>query len=250
MTVRVMATLCACLACGCHLVLGLEDHEVAASGGGGAPSTGGAGGSGGGGGPSGGVGGGVLHTRTLVVEEDEDDGLWTLVGGEDEERLKFNTVDYRIFVGTDVDNQRVGLRFPIAELAGAKVLSAHLVLSKEAGNNSGSEEVVARVWNTPGIDPFVEGHQHGPSQHADEGLWPDAEVSWTPPMGNALETSPDLAKLVQHIVDHPDFASTPDPHVGFAIFPVPTGAEWYVGYEDSSQGGAAAPRLQLEYIEY
>lgn len=254
--VRAAATLCAVLASGCHLVLGLEDHEVGGSGGGAGAatsataSTTGQGG-GGAGGASQGVGGGVVITKTLTIADDEDDCVWTFDDGGTgilHERLVYDQENWRIFVSTDADAQRVGLRFPIGELAGATVLSARLVLYFEAGNSPVPTDVAVRVWDAADVGPFVQGHQHGPEDHATQPLW-TPEVVWTPPHGNADPAfSPDLGELVQHVVDRPGFAAESDPNIGFVIFPVPNDAEWYIGFQDSSSPKGQPPRLELKYL--
>jgi hypothetical protein len=248
MTVRALATLCALLASGCHLVLDLEDHDVDPGGPGGA-GNGGAGSASGG---ASGVGGGVLRTKALVVEEDSDDCVWTVDHegtNQPEERLAHDTENYRLFVGTDADNQRMGFRFPLAGLAGAEVQSARLQLSREQGNNDDTRRLVVRVWDTPAVTPFEEGHPHGPDGHQAQGFWV-TEIEWKPLTGPGLDNSPNLAPLLQRIIDHPELADTPEPYVGLVVFPVPDGAAWYVGYQDSSSLSGDPPRLELEYIEH
>ena len=241
MTVRALATLCALLASGCHLVLGLEDHDVD-------PSGAGNGGAGGGSG----AGGGVLRTKNLVVQEDTDDCVWTIdkAGtGELQERLVFDTDNYQLFVGTDDDSQRMGFRFSLQGLAGAEVQSARLRLSRQLGNNDDTHRLVVRVWDTPAVDPFEEGHAHGPDGHQEQGFWMQ-EIEWQPLTSPGLDTTPDLAALLQRIIDHADFAVTPEPYVGLVVFPVPDSAAWFVGYQDSSSPSSKPPRLELEYIEH
>jgi hypothetical protein len=244
MTVRALATLCALLASGCHLVLGLEDHDVDPGGAGGA-ANGGAGG-------ASGAGGGVLRAKTLVVQEDADDCVWTIdEGGTGQlhERLAFDTDNYRLFVGTDVDNQKMGFRFPLTGLAGVEVTSARLQLSREQGNNDDTRRLVVRAWDTPAVAAFEQGHPHGPDGHQAQGFLV-TEIEWKPLTELGTDISPNLAPLLQRIVDHPDLATTPEPYVGLVVFPVPDSEVWYVGYQDSSSPSVEPPRLVLEYIEH
>jgi hypothetical protein len=174
----------------------------------------------------------------LSITNDTDDATW--IGGNDE-RLSFSTDEPFDEVGVDADMGRAGFRFELPIPPNSVVESAVLRLIHSKGDANEAETTFVQVYDSASVPPFDENHVHAPSEHAPEGLWPVLVSGFAVGLAGSQVESPDLAVLVQHVVDRPDWVS--GGNIAFVITPETLGT--WVSFADSASGSGA--RLRVTY---
>jgi len=213
-----------------------------AAGSGGAPASGGVatgGETGSGGAPSTDAGIPEPIDIELSILDDGDDATW--IDGNDE-RLSYATDQPFDEVGADAEMGRAGFRFELPIPPNSVIESAVLRLNRIDGTALETETTMVQVYDSVSVPPFDEEHVHAPSEHVPEGLWPVLVSGFEVGAGGSQVQSPDLAVLVQHVIDLPGWVS--DSSIAFVLSPE-TLSTW-VGFADSTSGAGGA-RLRVTY---
>lgn len=191
----------------------------------------------------------ATHKSKAVIAADADDAMWTgCTAGPTDERLYADPGDRSIMVSDDEDDECAGLRFTLDIPAGAKLASARLTLSRSSGDILEDHTLLVRAWNSSSVPPFDDSHSEVAAQHDPGGLLGVSVGGWKPGTVNGPVTTPDLAVLLQAVVDRSDWAID-DQHrtIGLLLVKEQMAAQW-VGFGDSS--GALAPAsLEYEWTE-
>lgn len=181
-------------------------------------------------------------TVQLPILADRDDALWLSPNGVLEEKLHFGPNDgaagYTIEVGTDSEMCRLGLRFALPFGNGAQVISANLAIRRvgPASNADSTSTMAVRVFESDSVPPFDAAHTHGtPSQHDPDGVWlGQAVTGYAVGMTDAWNQSPNLAALVQHVIDRSGFRA--GNYIGFVLSPDVMPGMQYAQFRDSFAG--------------
>jgi hypothetical protein len=187
----------------------------------------------------------------LSIAGDQDDGAWIMEEGVLEERTHLNPVDHNtagnvISVSTDDGLNRLGLRFALPLERGAQIVSATLTLMRVGQEDfaNATDTMLVRVFDSDSVAAFSDAHRHkSPSEHAPEGLWPQAIGGFAVGVSGSRTTSPDLSVLVQHVIDRPGW--TRGAYIGFVVSPEQMAPFTFAQYVDSFD--APAPKLSLRY---
>jgi hypothetical protein len=181
-------------------------------------------------------------TVQLSILADRDDALWLSVNESSQERLHFGPSDgaagYTFEVGSDSEACRAGLRFALPFGHGARVLSAKLALRRvgAASNADASSTMTVRVYESDSVPPFDANHMHDtPSQHDPGGVWLGQAVGgYAVGMSDAWNESPNLAALVQHVIDRSEFRA--GNYIGFVLSPDVLPGTQFAQFRDSFAG--------------
>jgi hypothetical protein len=191
------------------------------------------------------------QTLSITLTNDTDDALFRIVSGELDEKLHFSpdegAAGYTIEVGVDGEQCRTGLRFTLPIEPGAEVESAVITLRRVGPESNVSDSATMRVqvFESPAVPPFDEQHQHDtPVQHATGILWPTSVGGWPVGLTGASTESPELAALVQHVVDGASWQA--GSVVTFLIFPDAMTGNEYAQFRDS-YAAEYPPVLTLRY---
>jgi hypothetical protein len=192
--------------------------------------------------PGDGAGGssGTPIETVATITSDSDDGVW-LEGTN--ENLRTGAAENTIEVGNDSEGARAGLRFQLAVPKRASIQSALLELQREMGPATATETILIQVFDDASVAPFDDGHAHTPAEHAAGGLLPQVVGGF--PVGEQEEklTSPDVAVLVQHVVNREDWSA--NAFIGFVL--APDSLEEWASFRDSSSGGVGS-RLRVTFL--
>ena len=139
----------------------------------------------------------------LAIENDADDALWLY---DTDERLYYSAEEPFVEVGGDDQGARAGFRFRLPLPRGSTVESAILRLERRLGDASPNETMRVQVFDSATVPPFDGGHAHEPEAHAPGGLFALAIGGFSVGSGEGVTDSPNLAALVQHVVDRSDYA--------------------------------------------
>jgi hypothetical protein len=172
----------------------------------------------------------------LEIENDADDATW--IGGSDE-RLVYGDEQPFIEVGADSEFGRAGLRFELPIPPSSTIHSATLRVRRVAGTAEASETLSIQVWDSADLAPFDETHSHLPREHAPGGLWAVVVRGLLAGADGALLESPNLAELVQHVIDRSDWQE--GGAIGFYLSP--DTVQTWLGLADSSRGDRASLRI-------
>jgi hypothetical protein len=192
-------------------------------------------------------------TLVLPIGSDRDDALWRVASGGLEELLHFSeaahgSAGYTIEVGVDGEQCRAGLRFALPIERGARVLAASLRLSRVGPNADPGSTMRVHVYDAASVGPFDHAHVHqDPAEHASGGLWLGASVGgYHVGSSQAFTEIDDLAELVQHVIDRPDWVK--DGFIGFVLGPDEMDGDQYAQFRDSF-AGVNAPALTITFQE-
>jgi hypothetical protein len=174
-----------------------------------------------------------------TIEKPTDDCTW--INGT-EERLRFSDAQPVLEVGNDAEMGRIGLRFTLPLATGAHILTAILRIYRVGGETADSDTLALQVFDVANVAPFDATHMHAPAAHASGGLWSMKVGAMPVGKANQFSQSPDLAPLVQHVLDKAEW--TPGSAVGFVISPE-TMSGW-ASYGDSASGTGKAT-LRISY---
>jgi hypothetical protein len=174
----------------------------------------------------------------LTITEDRDDATW--IGGEDE-RLSYATDQPFVEVGADSERARAAFRFELPIPPSSIIESAVLRLHHVDGDAAETETTLVQVYDSASVPLFDGDHVHAPSEHATGGVWPLLVSGFAVGLAGSEVESPDLAVLVQHVINRPDWTSGGS--IAFLLSPE-TLSGW-VGFGDSASGAGA--RLRVTY---
>jgi hypothetical protein len=205
---------------------------VASDGAAGATGSGGGGGSVGAGG-KGGSGGSL----TIQVTADQNDALWI---NSTDERLHYSATNPTIEVGEDAENARAGLRFELTLPAGTHVTSASLRLRRSGGEITLPSSLTIQIYDSVDVPPFDDTHDHLPQDHDGNHLWGMTVTGFAIPAAGQISTSPNVADLVQRILDKTEWTGTG--WIGFVLAPDANAfaSPNWVSFYDSFSGGDGA----------
>jgi hypothetical protein len=228
----------------CTAALGCGEGHFASGAGDGAPGPEASGGSGTGDsgasdGQTAGADGARAVSSLLRIQNDADDGVW-LDGTT--ERTHHGADLFTLEVGADSEAARTGLIFRLPVPPRSVINSARVTLHRVDGDAGPSDTMLVEVWDSCHVDPFNDAHVHTPDQHVPGGFWSTAVTGFAVGANGSDIVSPDLASLVQHVVDKPDW--TAGATVG--VFLAPATMQGWVMVADSSAGTGAAS-LQLSH---
>ncbi|MDX2197515.1 MAG: hypothetical protein SF069_00915 [Phycisphaerae bacterium] len=194
-------------------------------------------------------GGGTPVNRVYSIPSNDRDAMSTLVTGAGQQvRISgYNPpTDFANYISTDDEQQSAAVAFTIDVPIGATVQSATLTLRPtplQSVSPVGGFEI--RAYNVVNLPPFVGGASGDLANFAPTTpnfvIWP--VQSWLPGLD---QTSPNLASLLQQIVDRPDYV--PGATVGFVLTEGTLGAFRFYGFEDFSQPGGTPARLNVTYV--
>jgi hypothetical protein len=184
-----------------------------------------------------GQGGGPIET-VATITSDADDGVW--VAGTDEQ-LHTGYNDDTIEVGSDFEGARTGLRFELGVPKGATIESARVELRRVESPATEEGTILIQVFDDVAVAPFDDTHAHAPAEHTLSGLWPPVIAGFAIGAPDEIVESPDLAELVQHVVNRDDW--TANSTVGFVL--APDKLESWAAFQDSTSGVGA--RLRVTY---
>ena len=177
----------------------------------------------------------------LRIMDDADDGLW--INGTTE--LLHHRPDLFVLeVGDDAEAARTGFIFRPAIPPGSQILSARITLSRLSGDAQATDTIGVQVFDSAHMEPFNATHVHPPAQHVPEGIWSTVVPGFALGTAGSDITSPDLAALVQHIVDKADWTSAGT--VGFFLAPDQENGHWAY-FADSSDVTLGGAKLELWY---
>jgi hypothetical protein len=183
----------------------------------------------------------------LHIAEDVDDAMWNHTHTVPRELLYYSDSDIAIYVGTDADDQTLGLRFALDVPKGATVLWALLDARVAYSTFKPSDSLEIRVWDSSDVPPFSDTHTHSPFAHDPNGLWARSVGGWKGLSPSKLSTSPDLVVLVQHVVNRSDWHA--GGHIGFFVSPsVGTTPDVFTGFVDSSKAISSGAKLRMLYV--
>jgi hypothetical protein len=177
----------------------------------------------------------------VPIAADEDDALW--IDGTDE-RLHYSADDLTLEVGTDAEVGRTGLRFHVSVPPRAVVTSARLGLRSENTHTAASSTMKVSVYDSVDVPPFSDLHQHQPADHDPRKLAGHEVTGFAVCETGEVCVSPNVAELVQRIVDRSDWTGTG--WIGFVLAPDDFAADSWISFEDSA-AGAVAPALEIDY---
>lgn len=193
---------------------------------------------------TGGAGGQVATLNLeLTISKPTDDCTW--INGS-EERLRFSDTEQTLEVGTDAEMGRAGLRFTLPIAAGSRIVTAILRVYRVLGETGDADTLAIQVFDVANVNPFDATHMHAAQDHASGGLWAIKASGMPVGKANQFTQSPDLAPLIQHVLDKPDWM--PGGAVGFVLSPEMMNG--WVGYADSSAGSGRAATLRLSYVPH
>ncbi len=195
----------------------------------------------------GGGGGPTTVVRTYSVPADERDAQSGLVNGQPTVRVSgYNGVaDPFVYFGTDFEDQTAGVQFQVDLPSDAVVQDARLIVSGSPGFIvSGSGAATIGVYDVDSASPFVNGQAIDLINH--HPVWATT-VAWPLPSwsSGSDNSSPNLAALVQRVVDRPGYA--PGAFVGFAIDGGTLAQGSYYGFDDVIRPGGTPARLQVTF---
>jgi hypothetical protein len=179
-------------------------------------------------------------SRTIIA--DENDALW--LDGTDE-RLHYSSTDLTLEVGTDAEIGRTGLRFQISAPPRASITSAKIRLRSETTHTDFASTMTVSIYDSVDVPPFSDLHAHLPEEHDPRHLWGHLVKGFMVCETGEICASPDLAELVQRIVDKPEWTGTG--WIGFVLVPGDDfAASSWISFEDSS-ANTEPPSLEIEY---
>lgn len=190
-----------------------------------------------------GDGGLVEDYRVLTVSEDSDDAFWRGdFAPPDREQLSVDHGGVSIEVGSGDPYLAAGLRFLSPLPRGARVVDARLELKRLTGGAPEDATMKVQLYQSVEVPPFDSSHIHPPEFHAVGGL-SEPIGGWVADWGEM--SSPNLAEPLQTLVERADYE--PGAAIGFVITAENFPADIWAGFEDSSAGDGAAPRLKLRW---
>ena len=182
-------------------------------------------------------GGGVVPgEQTVAIADDRDDAMWNTPWTSPDERLVYRRPDnLALYVGNDAEQQAIGLRFAVDVPRCATIEEAYLGATVFDEVHDLTDTVQVSVWDSVDVPRFNEFHSESPPEHDPAGLWGLSVGDWAL---NATEgmslSSPNLAELVQHLVDRDDWQ--PGATIGFFIEADAMAIDHYLGFVDVSVG--------------
>jgi hypothetical protein len=177
---------------------------------------------------------------TVAIAADVNDALW--LNGDDE-RLHYSATDLTLEVGTDAEIARTGLRFQISIPPRALISSAKLGLRSADLHTDSTSTMKVLVFDTVDVPPFSDLHEHLPEGHA-KLAGKDIRGFVVCESGQVC-VSPNIAELVQRIVDKPEW--TGSGWIGFVLAPDDAfAASSWISFEDSAADGVP-PTLEVVY---
>jgi hypothetical protein len=139
----------------------------------------------------------------LSIQNDGDDAVWLY---DTDERLYYSQAEPYVEVGGDDERARAGFRFILPLPRGSTIESATLRLMRRLGDANANETMRVQVFDSATVPPFDDAHAHEPDEHDPGGLLALAIGGFSIGSGEGAITSPNLAALVQHVVDRSDYA--------------------------------------------
>jgi hypothetical protein len=139
----------------------------------------------------------------LSLSDDTDDAVWI---SSTDERLVYRDDEPFLEVGADFEMARAGFRFSLPLPSGAVVESARLYVMRITGEASASETMLVQVFDSASVPPFDDDHEHRPEEHDPHGLYRIGVFGFAVGRDGETVQSPELASLVQHVVDRDDYA--------------------------------------------
>jgi hypothetical protein len=197
---------------------------------------------------SGGIGGtgGTGGPLTIQIDSDKNDALWI---NSTDERLHYSASNPTIEVGSDGEMGRVGLRFGLSLPAGSTITSATLSLLQHSGEFTVPSTMTVQVYDSVDVPAFDDTHDHLPQDHDGNHLWGMTVTGFMVRENGDTCTSPNIAALVQRIVDKQEWTGTG--WIGFVLSPDQDkfAAPGWVAFYDSFSGGDGAS-LVLAYAPH
>ncbi len=182
------------------------------------------------------AGTGDATTFTRKVIQDSDDAVELSAGNIWKYSLDLYFGDYGVYAGYYYDLSATGIRFTnVTVPAGAFITSARIELTRKSSNDNLDVVIAGQLDPDPATFEYITNDITSRVQTAATVAWkPDR---WVP--GDYNIVTPDLATIVQELVDQPGWSSGN----AMAFIFTGTGSAQVKGYGD----GSSIPRLVIEY---
>jgi hypothetical protein len=198
-----------------------------------------------------------VHEVDDLIEDDADDAMWYSCNDPaNANELFYEEIDTRrwIVVAGVTFNECVGLRFQLDGIPNGARIERAVLTVWHLKDEYMDQQLVAtpsvHAWNSVNVPPFSDTHDHQPEAHDPAGFV-GGSVSWEidTDVTTAMDVEgPDLAPLVQQLVDRSDWSA--NANIGFAIIDHDPALPYDVRIADHSTLHAGQPaRLVVRYSD-